>query len=126
MAKPTKSFVMVRSCSPREQFRRAGFVFTKEWRVLELGEKVDIEKGVVDAPTLKILEDEKQMLAVKPATADEAESFQKLQASNAGKDKDTIITELLEKNADLEARLMRLELAASGGKGTGKENPAKS
>lgn len=122
MAKPTtKSFVMVRSCSPRGQFRRAGIVFTTDWRVLELGEKLDVEKGVIDAPTLKVLEAEKQMLAVKPATADEAAALQKTQSEHAGKDKDVIIADLVAKNADLEARLMKLELASSGDKGDAKK-----
>lgn len=112
MAKPTKQYVMVRSCSPRGQFRRAGLVFQPEWRILELGEKTDIEKGIIDFATLKVLEAEKQMLAVKPATLAEAEAFAKQQAEHAGKDKDAIIAELIEKNADLESRLMRLELAA--------------
>lgn len=114
--KPTKSYVMVRSCSPRGQFRRAGIVFQTDWRVLELGEKLDIEKGIIDAATLKILEAEKQMLAVKPATPEEAAAFQKTQSEHAGKDKDAIIADLVSKNAELEARLMKLELAAGGGK----------
>jgi hypothetical protein len=83
--------------------------------VLEVAEKADIEKGIIDAAILKVLEAEKQMLAVKPATAEEAALLQKRQAEHAGKDKDTIIAELVAKNADLEARLMKLELAGDKG-----------
>lgn len=114
MAKPTtKTFIMVRSCSPRGQFRRAGLVFQTEWRVLEVAEKADIEKGIIDAAILKVLEGEKQMLAVKPATPEEVAAALKAQAEHAGKDKDTIIAEQNAKIAELEARLMKLELAAS-------------
>lgn len=117
MALPPKKapkFVMVRSCSPRDQFRRGGLIFTKDWRVLEVSTTANLEKGIIDEAILKVLEAEKQMLAVKPATEADVEAFLKLQADSAGKDKDTIISELVQKNADLEARLMRLELGAAG------------
>jgi hypothetical protein len=117
MAKPTAKYVMVRSCSPRGSFRRAGLVFTSEWRVLEVSTRAQLDKGIIDEATLKALEAEKQMLAVKPATEAEVEAFQKLQAESTGKDKDALIAELVQKNAELEARLMKLELAAGGKNG---------
>lgn len=109
-AKPAPKFVLVKTTSPRKMFGRAGLRFTNEWRPLRVEETADLEAGVIDAAVLKRLEDEKEMLAVKPATESEVEEFMAKQA--APRDPEAELAELKARNADLESRLMRLELAA--------------
>lgn len=112
----SSSFVLVKSASPfRPTFRRAGLQFERDWRILEVREVADVDKGIIDAAVLARLEAE-PMLAVKPATAAEVESYQQDLAARAGRDPASVIDELKAKNADLEARLMKLELA-KGAKG---------
>lgn len=116
-------FVLVKSASPRESFRRAGLTFTRDWRPLQLAETVDLERGVIDEATLKRLEDE-PMLAVKPASADDVEDFLRDRAANTGKDKESQIAELRSYSTDLEARLMRLELNAGDASASNKARDA--
>lgn len=120
MADP--KFVLVMSVSPHNNgnFGRAGLRFSREWRPLEVAEVADLEKGIIDEAVLARLQAE-SFLAVKPATAEEVARLAEARAAGA-QDKDSELAELRAKNADLEARLMRLELAASGGKPT---DPAK-
>lgn len=107
-------FVLVMSVSPYNggNFGRAGLRFSREWRPLEVAETADLEKGVIDYAILARLKAE-SFLAVKPATPEEVAQLAKDRAEGA-KDKDTELADLRSKNADLEARLMRLELAAAG------------
>ena len=114
MATATKpTFVMVCTRSPRGRFRRAGLDFTAEWRPLEVRATADVAKDVIDAKILKRLEAE-SMLAVKPASEAEIDAYQKDLADRAGKDPQAVIDAQQQKIADLEARLLRLELAKKG------------
>lgn len=123
MALPKSSkFVMVCTRSPKGRFRRAGVDFTAEWRVLEVKETADLSNGVIDAEILARLEAE-SMVAVKPATEAQVEAYLKDQAELAGKDDKQVIAALAAKNADLEARLMRLELAGGKKDESGKPAP---
>lgn len=116
MADP--QFVLVMSVSPHNNgnFGRAGLRFSREWRPLEVAEVADLERGIIDAAILARLKAE-SFLAVKPATAEEVAQLAEARA-DANKDKDGELAELRAKNAELEARLMRLELAAGAGKST--------
>jgi hypothetical protein len=103
-------FVLVKTTSPRGIFGRAGLRFTREWRPLRVADVADLEAHVIDAAILARLEAEREMLAVKPAT--EAELAELAQAQAAGpRDPATELAEIKARNADLEGRLMRLELA---------------
>jgi hypothetical protein len=134
MAKKLPKFVLVKSTSPRQPdglFRRAELAFTREWRALEvldpdavdpetktpLAESIARAIPLISVARLARLEAE-TMLAVRPATDKELEQAQLDAAEAASKDPATRIADLQAKNADLEARLMRLELGA-GGKGGG-------
>ena len=109
-------FVLVKSVSPHNggNFRRAGLRFTRDWRPLEVAAKPDLDKGVIDEKILQILQTE-TFLAVKPATAEEVARLADARL-DASRDKDSELAELRTKNAELEARLMRLEV---GGKQPG-------
>src|SRR5215475_10905026 len=109
-------FVLVKSVSPHNggNFRRAGLRFTRDWRPLEVAAQPDLEKGVIDDKVLQVLQAE-TFLAVKPATADEVARLADARL-DASRDKDSELAELRTKNAELEARLMRLEV---GGKQPG-------
>jgi hypothetical protein len=111
-------FVLVKSVSPHNNgnFRRAGLRFSRDWRPLEVAAKPDLEKGIIDDEVLKVLQAE-AFLAVKPATAEEIARLADVRL-DASRDKDSELTELRTKNAELEARLMRLEV---GGKQPGAE-----
>jgi hypothetical protein len=111
-------FVLVKSVSPHNggNFRRAGLRFTRDWRPLEVAAKLDLDKGVIDDEVLKVLHAE-TFLAVKPATADEVARLADARL-DASRDKDSELAELRTKNAELEARLMRLEV---GGKQPGSD-----
>lgn len=131
-----KKYVMIKHTSPRATFRRAHLQFTKDWQVFEVGEQNDSDpnqpgsteitedararhaRGVIGPDTLRRCEAE-TMLAVKPATADDVQNFQKTLASRAGKSTDQIIAELAAKNAELEARLMKVELGKGGSAAAG-------
>src|SRR5215510_10262994 len=106
-------FVLVKSVSPHNggNFRRAGLRFTRDWRPLEVAAKPDLDKGVIDEKILQVLQNE-TFLAVKPATAEEVSRLADARL-DASRDKDSELAELRGKNAELEARLMRLEV---GGK----------
>jgi hypothetical protein len=106
-------FVLVMSVSPFNggNFGRAGLRFSREWRPLEVAEVADLEKNVIDPEILERLKRE-SFLAVKPATAEEVARLAEDRAS-ASKDKDTELAELKSKNADLESRLMRLEVGTA-------------
>jgi BMFP domain-containing protein YqiC len=114
MADPTPQFVLVMSVSPYNDgnFGRAGLRFTRAWRPLEVARTADLEKGVIDYAILDRLQAE-SFLAVKPATPEEVAQLAQDRAEGA-KDKDSELAELRGKNAQLEARLMRLEVAKSG------------
>jgi len=109
-------FVLVKSVSPHNggNFRRAGLRFTRDWRPLEVAAKPDLDKGVIDEKILQALQVE-TFLAVKPATAEEVARLADARL-DASRDKDSELAELRTKNAELEARLMRLEV---GGKQPG-------
>jgi hypothetical protein len=109
-------FVFVKTTSPRGQFGRAGLRFTRDWRPLKIDAKADLEAGVIDAEIYARLEAEKEMLAVRPATADEIRELTATPelTATAPKDKDEVIAALQKKNAELEGRLMKLELAVGG------------
>jgi hypothetical protein len=109
-------FVLVKSVSPHNggNFRRAGLRFTRDWRPLEIAAKPDLDKGVIDDEVLKVLQAE-TFLAVKPASAEEVARLADARL-DASRDKDSELAELRTKNAELEARLMRLEV---GGKQPG-------
>jgi len=111
-------FVLVKSVSPHNggNFRRAGLRFTRDWRPLEVAAKPDVDKGVIDGKILEILQAE-TFLAVKPATAEEVARLADARL-DASRDKDGELADLRGKNAELEARLMRLEV---GGKQPGSD-----
>lgn len=115
------AFVLVMAVTPRGFWRHRGLHFTREWSVLQIGDKLDVLASPIpmadEANYLEILAS-KNELAVKPASAEEIAAFQASVAANRGLDKDMVIADLQAKNADLEARMMRLELAATGGKKT--------
>jgi hypothetical protein len=140
MADP--KFVLVMSVNPHRDggFSRAGLRFDRSWRALELGENKDrdsegaitpegrtrLDNGVIGPDTYAMLKAE-PFLALRPATAEEVEQLAEDRAKSPA-DKDSELAVLRAKNADLEARLMKLELAAQGGKGGGKpkdEQPPK-
>lgn len=111
------SFVLVMAVTPHGWWRHRGLHFTREWSVVQLGDKLDVLATpipMVDTATYDELLASKATLAVKPATPDELADFQRRVAENRGKDKDLVIADLQMKNADLEARMMKLELATSG------------
>lgn len=119
MADIAPKFVLVKSVSPHNEgrFGRAGLRFTRDWRPLQVADIADVEKGVITPEILARLEAEQQ-LAVKPATEVEVEKLAKELADP--KDDKARIAELEAANAQLEARLMKLELAgkpADDGKG---------
>ena len=111
-------FVLVKSVSPHNNggFRRAGLRFTRDWRPLEVAANPDVDKGVIDGKILAILQAE-TFLAVKPATAEEVARLADARL-DASRDKDGELADLRGKNAELEARLMRLEV---GGKQPGSD-----
>jgi hypothetical protein len=112
-------FVLVKSVSPHNNgnFRRAGLRFTRDWRPLEVAAQPDLEKGVIDDKVLQVLQAE-TFLAVKPATAEEVARLADARL-DASRDKDSELAGLRTKNAELEARLMRLEV---GGKQPGADS----
>jgi hypothetical protein len=123
-AAQTPKVVLVKSTSPRGGFRRAGLQFTAEWRPLQVSTKADLEKGIIDTSILAVLEKE-TMLAVKPASPDDVERYLEALQETAGKDPAEEIAALKKKNAELEARLMKLELggkADAGDKGDTKKS----
>jgi len=109
-------FVLVKSVSPHNNgaFRRAGLRFTRDWRPLEVAALPDVDKGVIDSKILDVLQAE-TFLAVKPATAEDVARLADARL-DASRDKDGELADLRTKNAELEARLMRLEV---GGKQPG-------
>lgn len=111
-------FVLVKSVSPHNggNFRRAGLRFTRDWRPLEVAAKPDLDKGVIDDEILKALQAE-TFLAVKPATTEEVARLADARL-DASRDKDSELAELRTKNAELEARLMRLEVGGKPGADT--------
>lgn len=112
------SFVLVMAVTPHGFWRHRGLHFTREWSVVQLGDKLDVlaqPMPLIDAATYAELLASKETLGVKPATPDELAEFHKRAAENRGKDKDAVIADLQKNNADLEARLMKLELAMTGG-----------
>jgi hypothetical protein len=111
-------FVLVKSVSPHNNgnFRRAGLRFTRDWRPLEVAAKPDLEKGVIDDKVLQVLQAE-TFLAVKPATAEEVARLADARL-DASRDKDSELAGLRTKNAELEARLMRLEVGGKPGADT--------
>jgi hypothetical protein len=111
-------FVLVKSVSPHNggNFRRAGLRFTRDWRPLEVAAKSDLDKGVIDEKILQVLQTE-TFLAVKPATAEEVAHLADARL-DASRDKDSELAELRTKNAELEARLMRLEVGGKPGADT--------
>lgn len=131
-------FILVMSLSPRGDdggFTRAGLRFTRKWRLLAVGGTCSRDKdghvqgGVIDTAVYYTLlgeanRDDRPMLALKPATDEEAALYAK-ELAEGPKDKDAEIADLKTKNADLEARMMRLELAAQGGKATAKSEQPK-
>lgn len=125
MADKAPQFVLVMSVNPHREggFNRAGLRFSRAWRELELGDADDLEKGVIGPSTLTRLKAE-PFLAIRPATADEVAQLAADRAA-APADKDAELSALRAKNADLEARLLRLELAATGGGKGGKGDAAK-
>src|SRR5215475_8379740 len=108
-------FVLVKSVSPHNggNFRRAGLRFTRDWRPLEVAAQPDLEKGVIDDKVLQVLQAE-TFLAVKPATAEEVARLADARL-DASRDKDSELAGLRTKNAELEARLMRLEVGGKPG-----------
>jgi hypothetical protein len=111
-------FVLVKSVSPHNggNFRRAGLRFTRDWRPLEIAAQPDLEKGVIDDKILQVLQAE-TFLAVKPATAEEVARLADARL-DASRDKDSELAGLRTKNAELEARLMRLEVGGKPGADT--------
>lgn len=142
---PAPKFIMVRSTNPHRdgQYSRQGLRFTRAWRALEVdnvddrdvpavfktlpnGHEKIVEPEVINTPvraargeegkcsfyTLAVLEKD-EYLAVKPATESDIARLQDEQAN--GGDKDATIEAQQQRIADLEARLMRLEAAASKG-----------
>lgn len=113
------AFVMIRSTNPHREgaYTRAGFRFGRSWRGLQVAagakELDDPSKDIVSAQTLEERLEKDEFLAVKPATSGDIEAFKAEQAA-ANTDKDAELAELRKKNADLEARMMRLEAAAGG------------
>jgi len=111
MADSTPRFVLVKSVSPHNQgnFGRAGLRFTREWRPLEVAAVHALEKGVIDEAILARLVAETEMLAVKPATPEEVARFAETSAAGP-QDKGAELAAERTKNAELEARLMRIEV----------------
>ncbi len=111
-------FVLVKSVSPHNggNFRRAGLRFTRDWRPLEVAATADLDKGVIDNAVLQVLQAE-TFLAVKPATTEEIARLADARL-DASRDKDSELADLRAKNAELEARLMRLEVGGKPGADT--------
>lgn len=109
-------FVLAKSTNPHTDGRygRAGLRFTREWRLLKVGDTFNADTGEITGERLAILEND-SFLAVKPATAAEVERLQADIASHGG-DKDAMIDAQRKQIGDLEARLMKLELAMQGGR----------
>lgn len=127
---PIPTHVMVKSAAPKGRFRRAHLDFTNEtWRCFKIGTELDADPdkepstgaitaeaakrhaaGVIGPDTYERLAREHTMLAVKSCTAEEVADYEKRQADGAGKSQEQLLAEVLAKNAELEARLMKVEL----------------
>lgn len=120
--KSLRTFVLVMSVSPYHNgnFGRAGLRFSREWRPLEVvdDDKQDLEQGLINEETLERLKAE-AFLAVKPATEAEIAKFEKDRATGARNPADEV-AELRAANAQLEARLMKLEAGDKAAKGATK------
>jgi hypothetical protein len=104
-----------------------GIEFGADWKPFQIGDAPDLTAAipVVDQATVTEWTDKwKRELAVKPASQEEVDAYLKQLADAKGQDKDQIIADLQAKNADYEARLMKLELAATGGDKSGKKSGA--
>lgn len=134
-----RAFILVMSVSPHHNggFGRAGYRFSRTWRPLEIVAEGDIkvdEHGRADSaaeeqslitPTLVERLKAESFLAVKDASASEVDRLLADRAAGAGMSDADRIAKLESDKADLESRLMKLELGASGdakGKG-GKTTP---
>ena len=120
------AFVLAKSTNPHNDGRygRAGLRFTREWRVLKLAEESNPETGAITAEQYAIL-DKDPLIVLKPASEDDAKAYEAELATH-GTNKDALIDSLRVKNAELEARLMKLELAMAGkDKAGGKGDQAK-
>jgi len=111
-------FLLCIAVAPRGTWRVHGIEFSREWRPVQLGgEALDIGAPVPvldDATAAQIEYDEKiGALATRPATAEEVAAYQQQLVDAKGKDPDAVIADLKAKNAELEARMMKLELASS-------------
>jgi hypothetical protein len=107
-----RSFVLVRSVSPFNSggFSRAKLRFERDWRALEVTDADDLGNEVISPATLAALNAE-PFLVVKPASEQEVADLAATRPVVV--DKDQQLAELAAKNADLEARLMKLELGAA-------------
>lgn len=113
MATDLPAFVLVMAVTPRGFWRHRGLHFTRDWSVVQVGDKLDVLASpipMVDEANYNEILASKGELAVKPASAEELAAFQSTIAANRSLDKDFVIQDLQSKNADLEARFMRLEL----------------
>jgi len=113
MATDLPAFVLVMAVTPRGFWRHRGLHFTRDWSVVQVGDRLDVLASpipMVDETNYNEILASKAELAVKPASAEELDAFQATIAANRGLDKDFVIHDLQTKNADLEARFMRLEL----------------
>lgn len=135
---PVPQFVLVRSTNPHRegQYGQRGLRFTRAWRLLKVDPELQhvaklklvnghddvtsycdpqeaLDNDTISLATLAVLEAD-SYLAVKPATQADGEKWIADQAANGG-DTDAQNEALRAKNAELEARLMKLELAAQGG-----------
>lgn len=117
------AFVLAKSTNPHNDGRygRAGLRFTREWRVLKLGDAFDAETSTI-TPEQHALLDKDTLIVLKPASEDDAKAYEAELAAH-GTNKDAVIETLRTKNADLEARLMKLELMMA--KDEKKNPPAK-
>jgi hypothetical protein len=121
MAAPLR-FILVMAVAQRGFWRVHGLHFERDWRALQLGDELVLEPDgggipMIDARTKAQIDADVKIgaLAVKEASAEEVETYLKQIEELRGQDKDQVISDLQKKNNDLEARLMKLELLASGG-----------
>ena len=120
---PAATFLLCMAIAPKGTWRVHGIEFSREWRPVQVGEELDIDAPVptVDARTKEQIDHDVTIgaLATRPATAAEVDAYLQQLAEMKGKDPSVVISDLQKKNAELEARLMKLELSAAGGTKTG-------
>lgn len=121
-------FLLVMAVTPHGFYRVHGIHFDREWRAVQIGEKLDPLSAIPVADKAAAAEIDRKSkpermwgsrepvsppaLAVKVATEEEIVAFRKHASETAGKDVNAQLDDERGKRAELEARLMKLELGA--------------